>query len=74
MGACMLFAEKYAKKEELCIPTQFLSVIIRFLPWRGAFDYSVLSATTGSFLAAPDAGIRPDIRVRSMLMQMRSTA
>ena len=35
------------------------------------FDYSVLRATTGSFLAALLAGIRPETRVRRMLSAMR---
>ena len=39
-----------------------------------AFYYSVLSASTGSLFAALLAGIRPEMRVRTMLRAIRRIA
>jgi len=40
----------------------------------GCFFYSVLSASTGSFLAARDEGTRPAMKVRNTLMPISSAA
>ncbi len=46
---------------------QHLFAFERSMPYRPVF-YSVRSAITGSFLAAADAGMRPEMSVRTTLM------
>ena len=49
-------------------------VVYQSLTVSTAVGYSVLSATTGSFLAALLAGITPEMRVRPVLRQTRKIA